>query len=247
MSTKTLRILDHAEAGPRARLLTLEPSDGTPMSFVGGQYLIVNTGATLEGGRPAKRAYSIVSPDTDGARVQLLVRVHEGGVGSPHLARMRPGAEVGYSGPWGKLPLPEAAPRRYFVGVTDTGITAALGLLRSQRFRPLATTTALLWLRSGEDDFVDSAFVHARLPSLASFAVEDCPPPDALGRAERLVPLLLDAARGAEAVVLAGDGAVLEPTRAALARGGMPEERLRVEPFFNNAARKAPSARSREP
>ncbi|HEX4456456.1 MAG TPA: oxidoreductase, partial [Polyangia bacterium] len=44
------------------RLVELEPAES--LDFVGGQYIIVNSGITLPDGKVAKRAYSFVSADT---------------------------------------------------------------------------------------------------------------------------------------------------------------------------------------
>src|SRR5947209_5097689 len=102
---KTARVVSARMEG-NARLLELEPS--APLGFVGGQYLIVDSGQLLPSGKAAKRAYSILSSDARQDRFQIAVKRIEGGPASNFLHAVEPGAEVPFSGPWGKF-LPDDA------------------------------------------------------------------------------------------------------------------------------------------
>ena len=92
--------------GAEARLLRFALAEGE-IGFAGGQYIIVNTGIELPGGKLAKRAYSILSSDDDQREFQIAVRRIGEGPGSNFMHRIEVGAEVTFSGPWGKL-VPEA-------------------------------------------------------------------------------------------------------------------------------------------
>jgi ferredoxin-NADP reductase len=242
---RTLRLVDTAFLGGHGRLLTFDLVEDGPLGFVGGQYLIVNTGATLPDGRPAKRAYSIVSADSGQRRVQIAVRRLEGGVGSQRMAEMAAGTEVTFSGPWGKLPPGADEPAERFLVATDTGITTMLGLVQAARFSPALARTRLLWLRPGPDYFLPEAFLRERIPAaLGDFQILETSLPNTPGRIETLTAETLAAhALGGEPVVLlAGAGGVCDAVKATLEARGLAPASVRLEAFFNNSARKAPSA-----
>jgi ferredoxin-NADP reductase len=232
---KSARVVRVATVGRLARLVELEPAE--PLGFVGGQYLIVNSGVVLDGGKLAKRAYSILSPDAEQGRVQLAVRQIAAGPASSYLHAVEPGAEVGFSGPWGQYLPDDARPRPTWVVATDTGITAALGLVRGCGFLPQRPHARVLWLVS-DDDFVPAAMVR----ELAGLPVEQVTIPP-VGHPERVAAgcaALAQLSGRPESVFLSGDGALLYPLRDRLAAAGVPVENVRIESFFNNPSRKAP-------
>ena len=226
---KAARLLEAERFGPTTRRLVFEV-EAPPLDFIGGQYLIFDPGIRLPDGRAAKRAYSILSSDEAQTRFEIAVRRIENGPGSGRLHEMAPGESMSFSGPWGKfLPLEDASPT--LVVATDTGITAALGLLRGARFAPRLAATRLVWLVSSEDYFLPFSFVRAALPAaLGEFRIE---PPSAAG--------LLDVSSFAR-IYLAGDGDAIYPISARARDEGLDESRIVLEPFFNNPLKKAPSA-----
>src|ERR1700677_3322512 len=153
--------LTNAEAiGPETRLLTFQIDDARPLGFVGGQYIIVNTGLPLPAGKVAKRAYSILSCDSDQHRFQIAVRRIGTGPGSNFMHVLAVGSELTFSGPWGKFFPDESEPDvPTLVFATDTGITAALGLLRSPRMRR-STSTRSVWFVDSLDYFISEAIVR---------------------------------------------------------------------------------------
>jgi ferredoxin-NADP reductase len=232
---KTARVVDARSLGPDTRLLELRMQE--PLAFVGGQYVIVDSGLTLPSGKAAKRAYSLVTADDEQGRFELVVKHIPGGIVSGYLHSIEVGAELRFSGPWGKLfPAPEAVGRT-FVLATDTGITAALGLLRGARFAPLLSQTTLLWLRSAPEYFVSEAFVRECVPSAcAELGVE---PFLAIGHPERV-----DAARarlrayversGPPArAFITGDGSVNYALYDDLLAASVPVTKDDLESFFN--------------
>jgi ferredoxin-NADP reductase len=228
--------------GPEARLLTFALAEGE-IGFAGGQYIIVNTGIELAGGKLAKRAYSLLSSDSDQREFQIAVRRIGDGPGSNFMHRIEIGAELPFSGPWGKFVSNGAAgPRLVFA--TDTGITAALGLLQGVGSRPLADATNALWLIQSEDYFLPPSFVQGLLKRRCqNFGV--CATRE-LGDAARVARALAILERSLESVLpsaafLAGDGAVIYPLRARLIEAGMQKENIRLEAFFNNPERRAQS------
>src|SRR5713101_3933702 len=127
--SRVARLVKAERLGPDARLMTFVLAEGE-IGFSGGQYIIVDTRIELAGGKLAKRAYSILSSDDDQREFQIAVRRVGEGPGSNFMHRMEVGAELPFSGPWGKFVAngASAGPRR--VLATDTGITAALGARR---------------------------------------------------------------------------------------------------------------------
>src|SRR5262249_44505525 len=145
------------------------------LGFTGGQYIIVNTGIELDGGKVAKRAYSILSSDDEQRQFQLAVRRIGEGPGSNFMHRLAVGAELPFSGPWGKfLPSWASGPRLVFA--TDTGITAALGLLKGHQFRKLAVDTRVIWSVESDDYFLPASLARESISSYANFEVAVAPP-----------------------------------------------------------------------
>jgi ferredoxin-NADP reductase len=244
---KTARLIAAEAVGPRARRLEFEMAEPASLGFVGGQYIIIDTGLTLPSGKAAKRAYSIPSPDADQTRFELVARSIDGGVCSNYLHQLELGSTLKFSGPWGKfLPEPVPSAGATWVVATDTGITAALGLLRGTGFQERLARTTLLWLASSAEDFVSEAFVQARLTSdvgngaLRELRLGTLPP---VHHPERLPVGLahFEALRKQAApdrVYLAGDGALLYPFASALALAGFAESQVAIESFFNVPTKK---------
>jgi len=232
------RLIRAERIGPEARLLTFGvASDG--LSFTGGQYIIVNTGIELDGGKVAKRAYSILSSDDEQRQFQLAVRRIGEGPGSNFMHRLVVGAELPFSGPWGKF-LPNGASGSRLVFATDTGITAALGLLKGRHFRELAVDTRVIWFVESDDYFLPASLARESISSYANFEVAAAPPVNAAKRLDwalALVDRSLDT-RPPACAFLAGDGAIIYPLRERLA-AAVPNENIRLEAFFNNPERKA--------
>lgn len=232
--TRAARLLAAGDAGGRARWLRLEFTE--PLGFVGGQYLVVDPGLTLPNGKRLKRAYSIVSADREQRVVELVVQRLPDGPGSSFMHALEVGAEVRFSGPWGKMhPAPDSTGAALLLA-TDTGVTALVGLAQSARFRPLLASACFVWLRPLPDEFWSEAGVRAALPAeLGEVCFGELPAP---GHPERL-PLVrarlerLLATRSPKHAFLAGDGAVNYALLSELTARGVDASRDRLESFFN--------------
>jgi ferredoxin-NADP reductase len=229
---KTARIVSTEAIGPDVRLLALEPSE--PLGFVGGQYLIVDSGVLLANGKAAKRAYSILSSDEQQGRIEIAVKRIGNGPASSFLHAQPVGSEVPFSGPWGKYLPDDARPRRTWVIATDTGITAALGLVRGRAFVPQRAQTQIVWLLERDDYFLPPGWVRERAG--VPMAVERVPPVGHVERPEVACSIVARRLAGprADSVFLSGDGALLYPLRDQLVAAGVPLESIRLECFFNN-------------
>jgi ferredoxin-NADP reductase len=214
------------------------------IGFSGGQYVIVNTGIELPSGKLAKRAYSILSSDNDQREFQIAVRRVGEGPGSNFMHRIEVGAELTFSGPWGKFVCngESAGPRLVFA--TDTGITAALGLLQGHRSRALADATTAVWCVQSDDYFLPPAFVQSllrrRCQNFEVAATLEVGDATRIGSALAMLERSLESNLPSTAF-LAGDGAVIYPVRERLVAAGMQKENIHLEAFFNNPERKAQS------
>ena len=222
------------DLGSDTRVLELRIHDG-PLGFVGGQYVIVDSGLVAPTGKAIKRAYSILSDDGAQDRVTIAVKRLPGGAGSSYMYGLATDAEIKFSGPWGKLaPAPEVSGTT-FVLATDTGITAALGLVRGAAMAPLLAGTELVWLRPYADYFLPDAFVTGCLPpALGRFATAALPPiahPERVPHTRALLATRLS--KGVAQVFIAGDGAVNYALLDDLVAAGVPATRDSVESFFN--------------
>jgi ferredoxin-NADP reductase len=229
---KTAHLTATATLGPETRFLALATDE--PLGFVGGQYVIIDSGQVLPSGKACKRAYSILSSDEDQHRFELAVMRIPDGPGSSFVHGLEDGRAISFSGPWGKFFPAAATDGPTLVIATDTGITAALGLVRSTRFRPLLGQTVLVWLRVASDYFLPEAFVRDRIPAgCGEVRIEALP---AIGHPDR-VPharaLLRPLTAGLAQAFIAGDGAVNYALLDDLVAAGVPATRDNVDSFFN--------------
>jgi ferredoxin-NADP reductase len=234
---KTARVVasEHTAGGT----CVIELAASEPLGFAGGQYIIVDSGLTLPTGKAAKRAYSIFSSDTDQGRFRLAVKRIPDGVVSGFMHGLTPGAVVPFSGPWGKLgPIAgDTAAGATLVLATDTGISAALGLVQGARMRPLLPTTTLIWLQVDGDDFLPEARVRAQIPAgCAAVRLAALPPighPERVPHVRALVAAELARPAGLARAFISGDGAVNYAVLDDLVAAGVPATRDSVESFFN--------------
>jgi len=242
------RLVAAAPLGADTHHLRLEMEDEASLGFVGGQYIIVDSGLVLPNGKACKRAYSIISADDRQRTFELAVMRLGAGMCSTYMHALAPGARVTFSGPWGKMGPPvdvDAGPGNSFVLASDTGLTSMLGLLQALRFQPLLGGTTFLWLRTSPDYFLPRAFVETRLPAgLRDVRFLDLPPIGDPRRVPLARHLLAEVwARGALGRgYIAGDGAINYALLDDLVAGGVAATREHVESFFNMPKKSEPAA-----
>lgn len=231
---KTGDVVSARTVGHDARLLELEISE--PLGFLGGQYMIIDSGLVALNGKAIKRAYSVISSDETQRHVQLAVQRIPNGPGSEYIHGLEAGATVSFSGPWGKFYLRDDTPGPTLVVSTDTGITAALGLIRSVRFFPLLAETMFIWLRPSVEYFLPEAFVRGLIPDTCREVRIGTIPPvghdDRLSVVQAALRQILSGPALTRAFV-SGDGAVNVTLVDDLVRAGVPVSKGSVESFFN--------------
>lgn len=231
---KTARVVGTEKLGPDTLLLDLCSAE--PLGFVGGQYLILDSRIVLPNGKAVKRAYSLLTGDAEQCRVQLAVKRIPDGLGSAFVHGLDAGTDVLFSGPWGKCFPREDVSGRTLILATDTGITAALGLVRATRFVPLLPQAVLIWLRASAEYFLPDEFVRKQIPAACGeVRIEAIP---AVGHPERIAyarAMLREVlSRGdLDQAFIAGDGAVNQVLFDELVTAGVAVDKDQVESFFN--------------
>ena len=238
---KTLRLVSNEPISDCGRLLVL--TSEIDIGFVGGQFLIVCTGLKKADGAPLKRCYSILSKDSDQRCIEIAI--YDVGRGSHALQALEPGAKIIYSGPFGKL-KPNAQPTLdpNWIFATDTGITAAVGLVNAASFEERLPRTTLVWCEHSSPRPFPLSEIKGRLPrKLQHFECVELP---AVGHSARCdaaleqFQLMTSAASSAPgAIWLTGDGSVLFALRDAIEDqfGSELASNAGLECFFNNPNR----------
>ena len=235
-----MELVSNDELTGEGRLLTFRCEQ--TLGFVGGQFLIIDTGLKKENGDPLKRCFTIVS--SDAVQQEISIAVLSVGQGSQALHGFEPGQAVGYSGPWGKLVAePCENEGAAWIVASDTGITAATALVRSRGFSKRIHETVLIWFTDESRSVLTQDFVRESLPS--GLGCYEYVPVPAVGTSERLgvarsrIADLVPGFSPPAAMWLAGDGELLYPLRDEISRttGAPTSERTFIECFFNRPER----------
>ena len=237
----TLRIVHAEEVAPLTRVLEIERTDGAPFVAIGGKYIILNTGAVLAEGKLAKRAYSLLPVSGAPERCRITVKRLGNGPGSNALHAAAVGAELSFSGPWGKLVAEKGVDEPTLFVATDTGITSAISVAEQARAPVGYAELEVLWLRSEDETFLDVERVRERVEAAgARFLHAVIPPPRASRRVEAAwAHVHARIADRTPCVLLgAGDGDVVHPLRARFPLASTGVRDVRVECFFHNPERK---------
>lgn len=231
---KSARVVATQQLDADTRVLDLIAAE--PLGFVGGQYIIIDSGRVSSAGKAIKRAYSMISGDADQRTFQLAVKRIPDGLGSEFLHELGCNVEICFSGPWGKMVAQPIRKGTTLILATDTGVSAALGMLRSTGVQSILDRVALVWLRTTSSYFLTDAYVHERIPSgCADVRFADLAP---IGAADRITQAraALHAVMQRTTVVqafFAGDGAVNYALLDDVVAAGIAATRDSVESFFN--------------
>jgi ferredoxin-NADP reductase len=170
------------------RHLAFEREDGTPFSFVPGQFIQVHF--HYADGKPTKRSYSIATVgDGSGAAVQRLeiaVSYVDGGAATELLSQLDEGDTIDASGPYGRFCLMDAdTNQRYLLVATGTGVTPYRAML--PRMRALTAsrgcTFALVYGARNETELLYGDEFEAFAREVPGFSFHAC-----LSRTPRAVP-----------------------------------------------------------
>ncbi|TGM03662.1 FAD-dependent oxidoreductase [Leptospira barantonii] len=219
--------------------ITFVSLDG-PLDFLGGQYVIFNSGVKTNEGKEIKRAYSILSSDRYQGEFQICVQPVEEGLASLHIPNLAIGSELEFSGPWGKFIGNLQWPRegKTLLVATDTGITAIFSILHSQRWKEKLKDTNVIWYVSRESEFLPVRDVMEGLP--IGFNSMNVIPISKVNDPKREAECLCSFTDELNASVLptnaflAGDGKLIRIVKDVLLAKGVLEENIGAEIFFNS-------------
>jgi ferredoxin-NADP reductase len=159
------------------------------------------------------------------------------------MHRLKIGSELKFSGPWGKFVATDKIEGDLLIVATDTGITAALGLLRGCDLSRARERSKLIWFAESTRYFLPFDFVIAQLDAIGvrNFAVTEAAPISDPMRVDKTLERMQEAIRGSlpKSAFLCGDGTLVYGVRDRLIAAGMANENIRIECFFNNPERKA--------
>jgi len=240
---RVARLVKAEHLGAQARLLRFALAEGE-IGFAGGQYIIVNTGIELASASSPSARIRFSPAMTISASFRLQYGESAKVRAELHASdRSRRGTDVQRAVGQVRYQRRIAGGHR-LVLATDTGITAALGLLQGLGSRPLADDTTAVWFVESEDYFLSSSFVRHSLAGLCqNLAVVAAPEIADTARIGRAAQNAGTFARINSAVTAfpRGDGAVIYPLREKLVAAGTQKENIHLEAFFNNPERKAQS------
>lgn len=111
---------------PRVRHLAFEHDEGTPLSFIPGQFINIHFETD---GKELKRSYSLATIPGKSDFIEFAAGHFPGGPATELLFSIAPGTKITTSGPFGRLTLRDETPGRYIFLATSTGVTPFLSML----------------------------------------------------------------------------------------------------------------------
>ncbi|MCH2205448.1 MAG: cobalt-precorrin-5B (C(1))-methyltransferase [Lentisphaerales bacterium] len=230
------------DAGQKGtRIVHFKMINQEPLKYIGGQYIILNSGIKLGEDKFSKGSYTLL-PGQDGP-ASFSVAFRKVGICSEFFTdTAKLGDHIEFSGPWGAKKFENFLPEHESLfAVTDTGITAVIALLNGAACKGILQKSHILWYRSSEDDFLSIDQVKSLLPSDFSgdiqqefiakvgFSIRN-------QQCRAILKKLLETQKFKHAV-LAGDGDVLPDLQQDLYASGIDED-IPMDWFFNNPKKK---------
>lgn len=217
---------------PSVREVTFRMIEPAGLPRRAGQYILLH--AEGPDGAVVKRAYSIASAPDDPSRFRLCVKHIPGGPASTYIHSLTVGAEVRFSGPWGKFVVDDQVQELTLVA-TGTGISAVGALLEDELASGRVRPVTLLWgLRDetdvfGLEELEGMAAAHPRF----RFTLALSRPTDGwTGFRGRVTDVLIHRREHRRLFYLSGNGAMIVEAEEILRTGGLPEAAIRKEVFF---------------
>ncbi len=165
---------------PGVRELAFERVDGTPITFLAGQWVNLELGA--EDGA-LRRAYSLASPPSETPRFEIAVTKVDGGPGSSRLHSMEPGEVVKVVGPQGLFYRKQRTPSLFVA--TGTGYTPLRSMILDALAHDDASPMRLIFgVRRPEDRLYadELAALASRYPNFRAEYTLSLPDPGWTGK-----------------------------------------------------------------
>jgi NAD(P)H-flavin reductase/hemoglobin-like flavoprotein len=228
-------VVRHELRSPDLAVLRLRPAE--PFRFRAGQYVPVQSPALPH----TWRSYTIAGAPAGDLELHVR-RVAAGGVSEALVARTAPGDEVTLGRPEGSTVLDDDLDRDVLLVAGGTGWATAKALLEELAHRrPLGRSVHLfVGARSTAGFYDDTALarLEARSPWLRVTRVTDADGPDSLPLA-----VVRHADWSEHTACLSGPPGLVATTAALLRQTGLPDHRVRYDPFPVGAGPVAPFGR----
>jgi ferredoxin-NADP reductase len=217
---------------PGVRRVRLRVLDAEGLGHRAGQYVLLH--ARAADGKVVKRAYSIASPPREDPVFELCVRLIPERPASAFVHALAPGAEVSFTGPWGKFVVDDAS-RDLVLVATGSAISCTGAIVEDELEQPRPRRVRLLWGLREESNLHHLTRLEelARADSRFSYQVMLSRPGSAWrGGRGRVTDGLRAETRPDALYYLAGNGAMVADAEEILAAAGVPAAHVRKEIFF---------------
>lgn len=130
MKVKTfpIRLLDAYMLSAKVKHFVFEAVLEPAFDYVSGQFITIHF---EKEGTALKRSYSLANRPEKNNRIEFAAGYIEGGPATELLFNLSPGDTIDVNGPFGRLVLKDAMPKRYILAATSTGITPYRAMLPS--------------------------------------------------------------------------------------------------------------------
>lgn len=225
-------VISGALVAPGVRRVRLRMLDGERLGHRAGQYILLH--ARGSEGSVVKRAYSIATAPVEDPSFGLCVRRIPEHPASGFVHALGAGAEVSFTGPWGKFVV-EDDTRELTLVATGTAISCTGAILEDELARLSRRRVRLYWGLRHETDLhglarlEDLARAHHRF---SRRVVLSQPGPLWTGGRGRVTDLLRADVVLNALYYLAGNGAMIAEAEEILTAAGVPVTSIRKEVFF---------------
>ncbi|MFZ5476554.1 MAG: FAD-binding oxidoreductase [Myxococcota bacterium] len=203
-----------------------------PLPFRAGQFVNL---AVPEAKPRGERSYSVWSSPRDPSRLELCIKLFEGGAASEFLRRSKEGDTLHLRGPFGVFTLIEGDEPVVFVA-TATGLAPFRSMLVDRAAEGDARRYRLYFGVRDESDLFALDDLETLKASLGDFDFRVClsrPGPGWTGFTGRVTQALAaDHPAPTEHFYLCGNGAMIEEVRDLLKARGLDRKRIHVEKYY---------------
>jgi len=216
----------------------------TPIAFEPGQYLTIGVESN---GKLVQRPYSVASSARETAEgYEFYVRLVNGGIFTPLLWRLGPGAGMSMKGPKGKFLLEPGDDRRHVFISSGTGVAPFISMMKTLLANGVPRPAILLHGASYEHDLGYRSLVEAWAAD-GTYPVTYVPTisrpgnPDntrwegRVGRVESIVPAVydeLDLTPDDSIAYICGNPDMIAAVDAILLDRGFPEQQIKKELYW---------------
>lgn len=240
----TAKITQINDVQKGSRILTFELIGEESLVYIGGQYVILNSGIKLSEEKFSKGSYTLLPGN--GSQQSFCIAAKKVGVCSKFLVETaQVGDELQFSGPWGAKKVENFKPKKEtLVLVTDTGISAAIAILNNSLVTACLNQVKIIWMQSATEDFIPLPIVIEMLPyevrkSVEVHIIAAVGFSKRIEQAQKILKETLEKFKPKHAL-LAGDGDVISVLQQDLYSFGIDED-IPMDWFFNNPKTKVES------